>query len=274
MRNLSIISDFVHNLVTDGVSDQKELVAVAFNQSFARLYALFQDGRIACFEDFENFRLVYSTVLKFEGLQETWFALDFVVTTSTLVAISHEGSIVTLEEDLSTGSPKDVPDQVGVIEGGIAAAKWHPDYSNLVIYTRNNTILHMSNTWEVITEIEMSSIVTDSIVNLSWKGDGELIAINSHDDSDGTRKIAVYDSQLVLKGSARNVGEGAVAVVKGIGSAIVFATNGSYIAYHQVRPGLGHQIGFLEKNGLSHGSFNLRVRNKQSIKFYNLAFLY
>jgi hypothetical protein len=204
--------------------------------------------------------------LKFEDVTENWFALDFVVTTSTLVAISEEGSIAVIEEDLSTGEPKEV-DQVGVIEGGIAAAKWHPDFSSLVIVTRNNSILYMSNSWDVITEIEISPIAPNSAVDLSWKGDGELLSIVTHDQEDNLRRIRVYDSQLLLKGTTRHVGEGATAIVKGIGSVVAFASNGSYVAYHQVRPGVGHQIGFLEKNGLSHGSFDLRVRKNTKTYF-------
>eukprot|EP01040_Poterioochromonas_malhamensis_P007668 gene7668-8280_t len=261
MRNLSILSDKSHSLEISSPLTQipsNKISAIAFNNSFNRFYILFQSGLIVAYNDYEAFSPQYSTLMKFEGIWEDWFSLDFVVTTSTLVAISREGSIATIEEDLSTGTPKEL-DQVGVIEGGIAAAKWHPDYSSLIIFTRNNTLLCMSNSWEVINEIEVPAILPLSKVDLSWKGDGDLFSVVSTDDLDKITRIRVYDKELTLTATGRNVGEGAAAVLKGVNPTLTFACNGSYIAYHQEKPGVGHQVGFVEKNGLSHNSFDLRV---------------
>lgn len=261
MRNLSVLSDKSHSLEIASPFTQNtsnKISAIAFNNSFNRFYVLFQSGLIVAYNDYEALSPQYSTLMKFEGIWEDWFSLDFVVTTSTLVAISREGSIATIEEDLSTGTPKEL-DQVGVIEGGIAAAKWHPDYSSLIIITRNNTLLCMSNSWEVINEIEVPAILPLSKVDLSWKGDGDLFAVVSTDDLDKITRIRVYDKELTLTATGRNVGEGAAAVLKGVNPTLTFACNGSYIAYHQEKPGVGHQVGFVEKNGLSHNSFDLRV---------------
>jgi hypothetical protein len=265
MKNLSILADNIHELKCLGrdLGARKEIVATAFNPSFNRIYLLFKVGLVACYQQHDGFELEYTTVMKFEDVSELWFALDFVVTTSSLVAISEEGSIAVIEEDLTTGIPK-IPDQVGVIEGGIAAAKWHPDNSCIVIFTRNNSLLCMSNQWDVIHEIEIPSIIPNSIVDLSWKGDGDLFSIVCHDSESKMNVLRIYDKDLNLTANGRHVGEGAVAVIKGVGSALYFASNGSYIAYHLVKQGIGHQIGFLEKNGLSHNSFDLRVSSTVS----------
>eukprot|EP01033_Poteriospumella_lacustris_P009082 gene9081-6530_t len=145
-----------------------------------------------------------------------------------------------------------------MIDGGIHAASWSPDYSCLAILTGNNTMLLMSNTWEPISEIDFPAFDPQSPVGLSWKGDGELLSVVSQDASDNTYHARIYNKSLQLYATGRNVADGPAAILKGLGGCTAFAPNGTLVAVYQRRAAELPQVAFLEKNGLRHGDFDLR----------------
>ncbi len=270
MRNLIRIQDTLHsiqfqtsegdkNVIAERLGDDN-IVSIACSQALGKLYLLTASGILICFENHDGLSWKYSTKLLFEDMVEDWFKVDYVAVTNTVVCISRQGSLVCIEEDAVDGNPIGEPDQIGVIEGGIVAASWHPDYSCLVIFTNNNTILSMSNSWEVLNEVQFPHKVVNSKADLSWKGDGEMLSIVSIDEVDGVSKVRILNPQLEIVATSRNVGEGAASVMKGIGCVVAFATNGAYVAAHQVKPGgEGHAVALVEKNGLKHGDFDIRT---------------
>jgi IKI3 family len=85
-----------------------------------------------------------------DSADATWFDVAAIAETGDLVCISHKGNIVSIKE-------YEIIELEGVIDGGIAAARWHPDQSFVVIVTNNNTIIAMTNTWEVLHEIPIEA---------------------------------------------------------------------------------------------------------------------
>ena len=97
-------------------------------------------------------------------------------------------------------------EQEGVIEGGIAAAQWAPDGASVLIATNNDSLITMTrfqklcvcprligfhlisytlyykrSTWDVLNEVPIEPKVKGSAVRISWRGDGEYVAVFSHD---------------------------------------------------------------------------------------------
>lgn len=239
MRNLAILQDHLHALewVNSETKCESKVVSLTCNHAANKIYTLQSDGKIVCFEYLDTLIPKYSLQLKFEDATEHWFQIDYVPTTSCIVCISTEGSIATFEE-ANEKTPTE-PDQIGVIDGGVAAAKWHPDYSCVLLVTNNHTLLSMSNSWDVLTEMDIPQRNLNIPIDISWKGDGELFSIVSQDTEDGISKVRIYDSNhYELLQVAKNVAqEGNAAIMKGIGQVVSFATNGSYIATHQIKVG-------------------------------------
>jgi elongator complex protein 1 len=98
---------------------------------------------------------------------------------------------------------------------------------------------------------------------LSWRGDGEGLAVLSADAEDGITRVRMYSKQLELVSTGRNVADGPTSVMKGVGKVVAFATNGSYVAVCQEqKTGAGKnklQVALVEKNGLRHGDFDLQL---------------
>jgi elongator complex protein 1 len=255
MRNISIVQDQVLSLdLHNG-----RIVSIAANHTNHRLYALTSTGVVATYDISDGIKILAQTQLFFENTQETWFAIDFLMVGSTLVALSREGSIVTADENGESQSGElENLDQIGVIDGGIRAASWSPDYSSLTIVTGNNTLLLMSNTWEPISEIDLPPITPGSSLEVSWKGDGELLSITSQDAADQCYYARIYTKALQLHAVGRNVADGPAGILKGVGSSIAFAPNGTLVAIYQRKAAELPQVAFLEKNGLRHGDFDLR----------------
>jgi elongator complex protein 1 len=279
MRNLIRIQDALHDLhvPTDSNHPDDHIVSLSCNQALGKLYLLTLHGQLHCCETHDGLCWKYSTILLFDDIQEHWMKVDYVAVTNTVVCLSREGSLASIEEDPSTGFPGP-PEQIGAIDGGIAAAAWHPDYSSLVLLTNTHNLLCMSNAWDVLNEVPFVPHCTESVGNgnglslpscsLSWKGDGELLSIVSTDQDDRVAKVRVLNPQLEVVAVSRQVGEGSGAVVRGIGSVAAFATNGAYIATITQKAGaagggpvgvvaMSHQVTLLEKNGLRHGDFDI-----------------
>jgi len=119
--------------------------------------------------------------------------------------------------------------------------------------------------------------------SISWRGDGEGLAVNTIDKEDNISRVRMYNQQLELISTARNVADGPASVMRGIGQVVSYATNGSYIAVCQQQRGAGNsatttasatavspvrssatapqklQVALVERNGLRHGDFDLQL---------------
>ena len=119
--------------------------------------------------------------------------------------------------------------------------------------------------------------------SISWRGDGEGLAVNTVDKEDNISRVRMYNQQLELLSTARNVADGPASVMRGIGQVVSYATNGSYIAVCQQQRGAGNsattaasasvispvrsgvsapqklQVALVERNGLRHGDFDLQL---------------
>jgi hypothetical protein len=97
----------------------------------------------------------------------------------------------------------------GCVDGGIAAAVWSPDLRFLLILTNNDTLICMTNNWEVVNEISLDPRVPGSRSALSWRdGDGDFFALFSIDASDGIGRVRMYTKELVYVGVSHSVGGG------------------------------------------------------------------
>lgn len=148
------------------------------------------------------------------------------------MAVSRSGAISVVEQEGRAYLKE--PELVGVIDGGIAHAQWSPDQASLLILTNNDSLILMSNNWEVIHEIPIPArnvTVSGSelVGRLSWTGDGDFFAMLTQDKEDSTTKVRVFSKDMEETAMCRNVADGTASVIKGLGSCVAFSTNGTYI---------------------------------------------
>lgn len=203
-----------------------------------------------------------------------WFLMTVIAETGCIVCLSHSGKIVSVGSDPMSGKHSLPPVLEGVIDSGILHAAWSPDQTRLVIFTGSYTLLSMSTQWDVLDEVPAPSAALDQPCMLSWRGDGEQFALLTHDDQneDATEidksnsqvyakgaTVRIYTKELELQATGRNVAEGSQAVLHGVRGAVAYATNGSLVACALERVPGRLQVAFLERNGLRHGEFDIRV---------------
>ena len=101
------------------------------------------------------------------------------------------------------------------------------------------------------------------IAGVSWRGDGEGLAVLTVDSDDQTCRVRMYNPLMEIQATGRNIADGPASVMKGIGRVVAYATNGSYIAVCQEqKTGTGGsrlQVALVERNGLRHGDFGLQL---------------
>jgi hypothetical protein len=218
----------------------------------------------------------------------SWFHITQVQETGTVVCISHVGNIVSIQgleyyhsQSPSSSHKHEIVELEGTIEGGIYAAQWNPDCSKLILVTKNDSILCMTSSFDVIEEFTVHSISPSSPVSITWSPDstiftlcyeqtsevgnvnGACVYIYSADDFKlkyTGRNVTVTGSGPAMIGSAVTDGS----VLKGLTGVTSFSSNGVYIAVPQRKSSKKYQITLLEKNGFSHGGFDLQVSGSLS----------
>lgn len=268
-----MLHDRIHAFVHDTCGRDVAVTCVATDRSASEIFVLTNSGRLICL-CIVDFTLSYrcSWTLDTNESDSGWFDVNYIAGTGSLVCISHSGAIVSIQDDVNSGYHSEVIEQIGAIDDGICAAKWNPDQSCLVIVTNVDTMILMSNTWDVLEEVPITARVSDSNASVSWRGDGELFSLASTDKSDGNARVRVFNRNLEVVSTCRNVADGEASIMKGVGSAVAFAGNGSYIAVHQQRVKGKHQVALLEKNGLRHGDFDIRVSGPFFYRCLNVNF--
>ena len=98
----------------------------------------------------------------------------------------------------------------------------------------------------------------DGRVSLSWRGDGQYVAMNSIMDTEPKRRvIRVYSREGVLESVSEPI--------NGLEAALSWKPSGQLIAGVQ-RKGDDVDVVFFERNGLRHGEFSLRDGDEQMLK--------
>lgn len=218
------------------------VVSIACNHQLGRVYLLSEDGKLSFCDNSEgDLRCYRQQTLLFDDLHEKWMQIDYVAAIASIVCISEQGSIATIAESEEQAAAAAEPEQIGMIDNGISAASWSPDYSCLLMVTNNDSLLCMSVIWDVLYEVPTPKRSPSTPSKVSWKGDGEMVAIQSTDD-DSVSRVRIYNSSLELLAVNRNVADGEASTMKGVGHAMAFASNGSYVAVHQERIAGRHQV--------------------------------
>ena len=216
--------------------------------------------------------------------------LQYFADTQTACLILAGGDIVIVREYPTPGQEK--IEIVGSVDVGISAAAWAPDQELLAIVTRSDTLVLMSKDFEPVTETSLSSddlkiskhvsvgwgkketqfqgkrakamrdptmpetvdegkpsVQEDGEVSVSWRGDGAYFVVNSV-VPDYRRVIRVFDREGKLDSASEPV--------DGLESALSWRPYGNLIAGIK-RSTEKVEVIFLERNGLRHGEFDLRV---------------
>jgi hypothetical protein len=282
MKNLVIVSELLHafpftstsstNPDTGngtGTGDVITIVCQCFNLATAELLLLTSNGLLItcqvdeCVVDLGQHVNLNDHLQTEDGedggsnsnndKDNTWFHVSFVSETNSVVCVSHTGNIVRIQRS------GDV-DHEGCVDGGIGCVGWSPDQTTLILATGNNTLLAMSNQFDVIQEVPMIAAKASAGMSIAWCESGDLFALSSLDNDDGIARVRIYNKDLELGATVRNIADGPAMTVKGINSScLAFANNGSLIAFPLERVKGKHQVAFSEKNGLRHGEFDIHL---------------
>jgi hypothetical protein len=257
MRNLTLLADRQYGLVDETASAQVVSFASSTSLDGGSIYVLLDTGVLYAFQiqdvtlDFiQRWDLPASVPPEdvpppsSSSTSNDWFDVSYVGMTGCIVCMSHAGLIMSIEDQ-----EPDKIELVGVIDGGIATARWSGDQNSLVIVTNNNSLMCMSSAWELLYEVPTTeNRLPSSLSSLSWRGNSDAFALVATDAADSTTCIRLYNREMELTSVGRNIAEGAGSVMKGVGSVCSYAPNGSYVALAQMK-GKKQQVAFLERNG-------------------------
>lgn len=168
----------------------------------------------------------------------TWFSVNVIYELGLIVCVSHSGNIVSLQ----SGGSYSLPESEGCVDDGIACASWSPDQTCFVIVSNNNSMLLMTNTFDVINEVPLNTRQPKSACCASWRGDGMQFALYSVDDVDNIARVRVYDRDLVLLTEGKTAAEGPAAIVKNLLPSLAYSPNGSLVACVQQRTPKKQQV--------------------------------
>lgn len=254
MRNLIITEDISRSL-PELVNDS---IAAIENYSISsQVIVLTKSGKLLILSQ-DDFSLCGQPIeLNIEDvLDDDWFYLSVVVETNSIICISHKGFIVkcSLENydnfNTTSSSGKEFSPHAslpavefeGQVDDGIACAQWNPDHSIIAILSNNDTLLFMTVYMELIKEIPIeprivekfdntdNNTVTAATASLSWRGDSSSFALATTDKIDSICRVRLYSKDGELIAIARNVADGAAAMVRGLSACVTYAPNGSLVA--------------------------------------------
>uniref|UniRef100_A0A8B9PHM8 Elongator complex protein 1 n=1 Tax=Apteryx owenii TaxID=8824 RepID=A0A8B9PHM8_APTOW len=178
---------------------------------------------------------------------------------------------------------------VGSVDSGLSTMSWSPDQELFLLVTGQQTLIMMTRDFEPITEKQIhqddfgeekfvalgwgkketqfhgsegkqaahlppASAWDDGRPRVTWRGDGQFVAVSAVCPETGARKIRVWNRELVLQSTSEPI--------SGLEQALAWKPSGSLIASTQEKPNR-HDVVFLEKNGLLHGEFTLPFQKGQ-----------
>ncbi|XP_025966946.2 elongator complex protein 1 [Dromaius novaehollandiae] len=183
---------------------------------------------------------------------------------------------------------------VGTVDSGLSTMSWSPDQELVLLVTGQQTLIMMTRDFEPLTEkqihqddfgeekfvalgwgkketqfhgsegkqaahrkqteVSPTSAWDDGRPRVTWRGDGQFVAVSAVCPETGARKIRVWNRELVLQSTSEPI--------SGLEQALAWKPSGSLIASTQEKPNR-HDVVFLEKNGLLHGEFTLPFKKGQ-----------
>ncbi|NXC44125.1 ELP1 protein, partial [Penelope pileata] len=183
---------------------------------------------------------------------------------------------------------------VGTVDSGLSAMSWSPDQELVLLATGQQTLIMMTRDFEPITEKQIhqdefgegkfvalgwgkketqfhgsegkqaaqcrqtellpTSSWDDGKPRVTWRGDGQFVAVSAVCPETGARKVRVWNRELVLQSTSEPI--------SGLEQALAWKPSGNLIASTQEKP-KRHDVIFLEKNGLLHGEFTLPFQKGQ-----------
>uniref|UniRef100_A0A8C3UFI9 Elongator complex protein 1 n=1 Tax=Catharus ustulatus TaxID=91951 RepID=A0A8C3UFI9_CATUS len=176
---------------------------------------------------------------------------------------------------------------VGSVDSGLSVMSWSPDQELVLLATGQQTLIMMTRDFEPITEKQIhqdefgegerqrqqlpsqtlmqfsfvwlqevlpASAWDDGRPRVTWRGDGQFVAVSAVCPETGARKVRVWSRELVLQSTSEPV--------SGLEQALSWKPSGNLIASTQEKPNR-HDVVFLEKNGLLHGEFTLPFQKGQ-----------
>ncbi|KAL2294004.1 hypothetical protein Nmel_007714 [Mimus melanotis] len=183
---------------------------------------------------------------------------------------------------------------VGSVDSGLSVMSWSPDQELVLLATGQQTLIMMTRDFEPITEKQIhqdefgegkfvalgwgkketqfhgsegkqaahrkqtevlpTSVWDDGRPRVTWRGDGQFVAVSAVCPETGARKVRVWSRELVLQSTSEPI--------SGLEQALSWKPSGNLIASTQEKPNR-HDVVFLEKNGLLHGEFTLPFQKGQ-----------
>ncbi|NXM09600.1 ELP1 protein, partial [Tyrannus savana] len=183
---------------------------------------------------------------------------------------------------------------VGSVDSGLSIMSWSPDQELVLLATGQQTLIMMTRDFEPITEKQIhqdefgegkfvalgwgkketqfhgsegkqaahrkqtevlpTSAWDDGRPRVTWRGDGQFVAVSAVCPETGARKVRVWNRELVLQSTSEPI--------SGLQQALSWKPSGNLIASTQEKPNR-QDVVFLEKNGLLHGEFTLPFQKGQ-----------
>ncbi|KAL7988535.1 hypothetical protein Chor_007454 [Crotalus horridus] len=183
---------------------------------------------------------------------------------------------------------------VGSVDSGLTTMSWSPDQELVLLATGEQTLILMTRDFEPIAERQIhqddfgeGKFITvgwgkketqfhgsegkqaahtksmeilpallwdDHKPWISWRGDGQYVAVSDICPGTGARKVRVWSRELILQSTSEPV--------PGLGQALAWKPSGSLIASTQDKANK-HDVVFVEQNGLLHGEFTLPFQKGQ-----------
>ncbi|NWY69229.1 ELP1 protein, partial [Erithacus rubecula] len=177
---------------------------------------------------------------------------------------------------------------VGSVDSGLSVMSWSPDQELVLLATGQQTLIMMTRDFEPITEKQIhqdefgegkfvalgwgkketqfhgsegkqaahrkqtevlpAPAWDDGRPRVTWRGDGQFVAVSAVCPETGTRKVRVWSRELVLQSTSEPI--------SGLEQALSWKPSGNLIASTQEKLNR-YDVVFLEKNGLLHGEFTL-----------------
>ena len=214
-----------------------------------------------------------------EQISSSWFHLSWNEASEELVALSHEGAILSLDPNGSGGK------LIGCFDFGINCARWSIDGEMLALVTLEETedgahegeekaesampqalipvLMTMNSTFEILSEVQLPPNAPNSSISICWNQSttsSGLVSISTHDLEDNTRRVRIYTGEdLELKHISRSEDGSGKSIPNLLEGGLAWAgENCSHnLACVQRKGRRGRNIIFLEPNGLQHGGFKL-----------------
>ncbi|XP_030323121.1 elongator complex protein 1 isoform X1 [Calypte anna] len=183
---------------------------------------------------------------------------------------------------------------VGSVDSGLSTMSWSPDQELVLLATGQQTLIMMTRDFEPVTEkhihqdefgegklvalgwgkketqfhgsegkqaahrkqteVSPTSAWDDGRPRVTWRGDGQFVAVSAVCPETGARKVRVWNRELVLQSTSEPI--------SGLEQALSWKPSGNLIASTQEKPNR-YDVVFLEKNGLLHGEFTLPFQKGQ-----------